>query len=177
MPPCGGAPYSKASSICPNRSCATSSPMPINLNIRLWTSRSWILIDPPAISLPFSTMSYWAPRTFAGSFSIRWLSSDNGAVKGWWLGSQRCSSSFQKANGKSVTQEKARTFGSRNPNSSPRWARNRPSALATTSASSATKSSISPRSNSISFLTLPRTSSERCLAKEDFTLPSLSSAK
>ena len=57
MPPCGGAPYLKASSRKPNFSCASSAPSPITSKTRFWTSSRWIRIDPPPISLPLQTMS------------------------------------------------------------------------------------------------------------------------
>ena len=57
MPPCGGAPYWKASSRKPNFSCACSAVMPIIAKTRSCTSRRWIRIDPPPISLPLQTMS------------------------------------------------------------------------------------------------------------------------
>ena len=57
MPPCGGAPYWKASSRKPNFSCACSWLSPITRKTRSWTSRRWIRIDPPPISFPLQTMS------------------------------------------------------------------------------------------------------------------------
>ena len=57
MPPCGGAPKANASSRKPNFSCASSSDRPITLKTRSCTSRRWIRIDPPPISLPLQTMS------------------------------------------------------------------------------------------------------------------------
>ena len=57
MPPCGGAPYWNASRRKPNFSCACSGVIPISANTRSCTSRRWIRIDPPPISLPLQTMS------------------------------------------------------------------------------------------------------------------------
>ena len=57
MPPCGGAPKVKASNRNPNLSWASSWSMPIIANTRSWTSRRWIRIEPPPISLPLQTMS------------------------------------------------------------------------------------------------------------------------
>src|SRR4029079_907350 len=52
-----GGPYLNASSRKPNFACASSSLSPSARNTRAWTSERWIRIDPPAISLPFSTRS------------------------------------------------------------------------------------------------------------------------
>ena len=57
MPPCGGAPNAKASSRKPNFSWASSADRPMTLKTRSCTSRRWIRIDPPPISLPLQTMS------------------------------------------------------------------------------------------------------------------------
>src|SRR5699024_6313969 len=57
IPPCGGAPYSKASRRKPNLSVACSSVIPVILNTRSWTSRRWMRIEPPPISFPLHTMS------------------------------------------------------------------------------------------------------------------------
>ncbi len=57
MPPCGGAPKAKASSRKPNFSRAASSSIPITENTRSCTSRWWMRIEPPPISLPLQTMS------------------------------------------------------------------------------------------------------------------------
>jgi len=57
MPPCGGVPYSSASRKKPKRSFASSSEICSSLKIRRCSVWSWILMLPPAISLPFSTRS------------------------------------------------------------------------------------------------------------------------
>ena len=57
MPPCGGAPYLKASSRKPNFSSASASSRPMIAKTRFCTSSRWIRIDPPPISLPLQTMS------------------------------------------------------------------------------------------------------------------------
>ena len=57
MPPCGGAPYWKASSRKPNFSCASSAPIPITWKTRCCTDWSWMRMEPPPISLPLHTMS------------------------------------------------------------------------------------------------------------------------
>ena len=46
MPPCGGAPYSSASSRNPNFAFASSRPMPSISKTRSCTARSWMRIDP-----------------------------------------------------------------------------------------------------------------------------------
>jgi hypothetical protein len=57
MPPWGGAPKVKASNRNPNLSSASAWSMPIIANTRSWTSRRWMRIEPPPISLPLQTMS------------------------------------------------------------------------------------------------------------------------
>src|SRR5450830_1147252 len=56
-PPCGGAPYCRASSRKPNFSCASSASIFRARNTLLWTSSRWIRIEPPPSSQPFKTMS------------------------------------------------------------------------------------------------------------------------
>src|SRR6185437_12745286 len=57
IPPCGGAPYSKAPSRNPNLCKASSGLMPSAANIFSCNSRWKIRIDPPPISFPFNTIS------------------------------------------------------------------------------------------------------------------------
>ena len=57
MPPCGGAPYSKAPSRKPNCSSACSGVKPRSLKFLDWSSRSWIRMEPPPISTPLRTRS------------------------------------------------------------------------------------------------------------------------
>ncbi len=57
IPPCGGAPYLNAPSRNPNCACAYSGEKPNTSNIRLCTPPSWIRIDPPPTSTPFTTKS------------------------------------------------------------------------------------------------------------------------
>ena len=56
-PPCGGAPYSKASIKKPNCALASSSENPRWRSMIACVSLSCIRIDPPPISLPLSTRS------------------------------------------------------------------------------------------------------------------------
>ena len=57
MPPCGGQPYCSARSRKPNFSSASSSPMSSRSNTAACMAWSWIRIEPPPTSEPFSTMS------------------------------------------------------------------------------------------------------------------------
>src|SRR5215472_4317204 len=57
IPPCGGAPYSSASSRNPNRLFASSSLNPSAVKTFDCTSRRWILMEPDPSSTPFSTRS------------------------------------------------------------------------------------------------------------------------
>src|SRR5580698_3197333 len=67
IPPCGGAPYSNASSRNPKRFLASSSENPSAEKTLACTSRRWIRMDPEPSSTPFSTMSYDFARQRAGS--------------------------------------------------------------------------------------------------------------
>ena len=68
MPPCGGAPYSNASSSAPNFSRMPSSVWPISANERSSRSRRWMRTEPPPSSQPLSAMSYCSARAWpAGS--------------------------------------------------------------------------------------------------------------
>src|SRR5690348_13776405 len=69
MPPCGGAPYSSASSRKPKRRRASSSLKPRAANTFVCTSRRWIRIEPEPSSTPFKTRSYDFARQCAGSVS------------------------------------------------------------------------------------------------------------
>ena len=62
IPPCGGAPYSKASRTAPNFSRIPSSVWPWSRNERSRRSRRWIRIEPPPSSQPLSARSYWSAR-------------------------------------------------------------------------------------------------------------------
>ena len=57
MPPCGGVPYSSASTKKPNRALASSGSMLSSEKMRLCMAASWIRTLPPPTSLPFSTRS------------------------------------------------------------------------------------------------------------------------
>jgi len=57
IPPCGGAPNFRASSRNPNFSFCSFLLIPRTSKTFDWISSSWILIEPPPISVPFRTMS------------------------------------------------------------------------------------------------------------------------
>src|SRR5438128_1859548 len=78
IPPCGGTPYSKASSRWPNWARIFSRLMPRISKTRSCSSRSWIRMLPPDTSTPFSTQSYARARTSYGLVPNRSISSRHG---------------------------------------------------------------------------------------------------
>ena len=62
IPPCGGAPYSNASSTAPNFSCIPSSVWPWRAKLRSSRSRRWMRTEPPPSSQPLRAMSYCIAR-------------------------------------------------------------------------------------------------------------------
>ena len=80
-PPCGGAPYLRASSKKPNFSRASSSPMPKISNTVCCIEGRLIRIEPPPTSVPFNTKSYARESAVAG-FDFRSSTEQLGAVNG-----------------------------------------------------------------------------------------------
>ena len=109
IPPCGGAPNLSASSRKPNFSLCSFLSIPRTSKTFDWMFSSWILIEPPPISVPFRTMSYAIDFDVSGSLLNDFIS---GWVNGWWV-AIIFSLPFDLSNaGKSVTQQNANSFGS-----------------------------------------------------------------
>ena len=156
MPPCGGAPYSNASSSAPNFARASSREWPISANERSSSARSWMRTEPPPSSQPLSTTSYCcASAPPAGSPAERLLTSPEvvassstcsgtGALNGLCVASQRLDSASHWYIGKRCTQQKARISGSAMFASSAISTRRRPSTSAESTRSPATARMRSP---------------------------------
>src|SRR3989338_2371761 len=82
IPPWGGVPYLNASSKNPNLDSASCLLIPKTENIFDCTSLLWILMEPPPISVPFSTISYAFAFAFSGSLSSNGTSLSLGLVNG-----------------------------------------------------------------------------------------------
>src|SRR5882672_5075309 len=103
IPPCGGAPYCRASSRNPNLCFASSGPIDSARNTFDCTSSRWMRTEPPPISEPFSTMSYALASAAPGSRARRSSWPSLGAVNGWCIAFQRFASSSYSNIGKSTT--------------------------------------------------------------------------
>src|SRR5215510_11325248 len=102
IPPCGGAPYLRASSRNPNFCRASASPIASARKTCSWTSARWIRTEPPPISQPFSTTSYAFASAAPGSDSNSRSCPSLGLVNGWCIATQRFASSSYSNSGKST---------------------------------------------------------------------------
>ena len=95
MPPCGGVPYSSASTKKPKRSFASSSEMPSSLKIERLQR---LVVDTDAAAADLAAVEHEVvgarARTSPGRSRADARSLSSGAVNGWCMNSQRCSSAL-----------------------------------------------------------------------------------